>query len=171
MNRSGPQQPPEHLTLPAVSFAASLDRRLVGAQVVATTRLEVFSWLAVRAARRLRSHTAVEFTALFEAREEQLSTATPEGVAFPHALGPGIERTLAGVLTLAEPIRWDDRNPPIRLVLATIGPRDTPHLHVLLLADMATMAANPLRREMLLAAPTDEALLELLHTYANGAVR
>jgi len=157
--------------LAAVSFAASLDRRLVGARVVASTRLEVFSWLSIRAARRLRTHGAEEFVALFEAREQSLSTATPEGVAFPHALGSGIERSLAGALTLSEPVRWDHRHPPTQLVLATIGPRDTPHLHVRLLAEMATMAADRTRREQLLAAPSDEALLELLRTFADDAAR
>lgn len=71
-------------------------------------------------------------------RESKYPTATPEAIAFPHALMPEITSPFIGAVLLREPVRWSEQDyAPQDLVFAIFGSSDTPWEHVRVLARLA----------------------------------
>ena len=91
------------------------------------------------------------------ARESQRSTGTAEGVAFPHALIPGLPRSLVVVIHARGAVPFDAHR--CDLIFAMFGDADHPWEHVRLLARLARLTATPEARDRLRAASDDEALL------------
>lgn len=100
------------------------------------------------------------FSAL-AAREEQTPTATGEGVAFPHAMMPGVNRTLLIVARLKPAVSFGRRDLPAPDILfCMIGSLEKPWEHVRLLARLARIAHAPGALERLRGANTPAELHE-----------
>ena len=87
-----------------------------------------------------------DLLAALEAREAQMPTSTPEGVALPHALLPNLTRTLVIPAVLRPPVRFGGSNhPPADLAFGMFGPADKPWDHLRVLARLARLmrAAGP----------------------------
>jgi mannitol/fructose-specific phosphotransferase system IIA component (Ntr-type) len=72
------------------------------------------------------------------AREQKGSTATPEGVAFPHAMLPGVGRNFVAVALVRGGVDFQRKGSPrADLVIALVGPQDRAWEHLRLLARVA----------------------------------
>ncbi len=77
-------------------------------------------------------------------REEQGSTATPEGVALPHAMVEGLARTYVAVVLVKGGVEFRSNNvESIDVAFVIVGPRDTAWEHVRLLARIARICHAP----------------------------
>lgn len=153
-----------------MSLTRRLDPRLLVCRLRADSRDALLAELARRFA--LIEPTVGEAQVLdtLKARECQGSTATPEGVAFPHAIRSDISRQAIGVITLENPVEFPSTEGPvgIRLVLVMFGSTERPMEHIQTLARLARLAANPDRREQLLSATDEAQLLAALEDEGAG---
>jgi len=77
-------------------------------------------------------------------RENAYPTSTPDGVAFPHAMIPGLERTVVVVATVSPPVDFRPKDhPPIRVLFGMFGAEERPFEHVQLLARLARIVRVP----------------------------
>lgn len=95
------------------------------------------------------------------AREAQATTGTPEGIAFPHAMVPGLPQSKVVAIRIADPVEF---GPGCRcdLVFAMFGDSNQPWEHVRLLARLARITNRPDSRDRLRAAADAAALLAAL---------
>ena len=95
------------------------------------------------------------------AREAQAATGTPEGIAFPHAMVPGLPESKVVVIRIENPVEF---GPGCRcdLVFAMFGDANQPWEHVRLLARLARITNRPDSRDRLRAAPDPATLLAAL---------
>lgn len=126
------------------------------------SREELFDLLAARAASLLAPADAAHLREMLEQRESQGSTATPEGVAFPHAISSRIPRTLLGVVVTEPGIEFERDRSPATIVLCLFGSSATPWEHVRLLARLSRIVAPPEARRRLRQATNPDELLERL---------
>ena len=126
------------------------------------SRGALFDLLAATVAPCLEAADPGEVVRLLEAREAQCPTVTPEGVAFPHAVGPGISRTLVAVVTLDPPVEFDPRVPLASVVFALFGSSSTPWEHVRLLARLARIASSLAARRRLRDATSGDEILQIV---------
>ena len=90
-------------------------------------------------------------------REILCSTCLGEGVAAPHVLLPGLEKTSLAFLRLRDPVDW--RSPdgvPVRLVFALAGPAEDPAAHLQILSRLTQLLREPDFRETVAAAASGE---------------
>ncbi len=126
-------------------------------------RAAVLAALARAAAGVLERADHVDILAGLEARERDVPTSTPEGVAFPHTSLPGLSR-LAIVIAALHPAVFfhpGDRA-PTRLAVCLVSARERPFEHVGLLARVARMMASPEARNRFAGAPNALSLRALL---------
>jgi PTS system nitrogen regulatory IIA component len=98
----------------------------------------------------------------FTERLRRGGVATPEGVAFPHAVIAGVRRTCVGLMHLPGGVRLDPSQPPSDLVFAIAGDAARPWEHVRLLARLSRIAVDESARRRLREAASDQALRETL---------
>ena len=123
----------------------------------------VLSALAHAAAEQLAGGSAATVLSALIEREEQTHTATAEGVAFPHAMLPNLERTILLVARVTPAVSFGGTDLPAPdLVFCMIGSANKPWVHVRLLARLARVARAAGALERLREAETPEALLEAL---------
>ena len=96
------------------------------------------------------------------ARESQAATGTPEGIAFPHAMVPGLPASKVVVIRTCDPIEFGT-GCRCDLVFAMFGDANQPWEHVRLLARLARITNRPETRERLRSAPDAASLLLVLH--------
>ncbi len=116
--------------------------------------------LAAEAAARAMADSgigAAELLAALEAREQQSPTGTPEGVAFPHAVLPGLPRSAVVAIRTSTAIEFGPGR-PCDLILAMFGDSNQPWDHVRLLARLARITAPVPARERLRQAVDGNAL-------------
>lgn len=83
------------------------------------------------------------FDALLE-RENRGSTATPEGVAFPHTVIEGMEKSIVAVSLLEKPVNFGESgNVPCNLIFLLVGPPGSEWDHLRLLAHVARICRKP----------------------------
>ncbi len=147
-----------------MSLTERLDTRLLVCRLRADSRDQLLAELARRFALVEPSVSEAQVLDTLKARECQGSTATPEGVAFPHAIRSDISRQVIGVVTLSTPVEFPCTAGPVgvRLVLVMFGSTDRPMEHIQTLARLARLAADPDRRERLLQAADEAQLLAAL---------
>lgn len=125
-------------------------------------KAEVLDALA-KAASSALGIPAPEILASLEAREAQMATSTPEGIALPHALMPGMTRTLVIPVILRPGVRFGGAgHPPADLVFGMFGPVDKPWDHLRVLARIARLMRTTGPRATLRAAETGRALHDAL---------
>lgn len=104
----------------------------------------------------------IEATALEAAlaeREAQGPTSTPEGVAFPHAMYAGAERTLMAAARVKGGVDFGRKDhPPCDIIFALVGPPESAWEHVSILARLARICHTPGALRCLRGAGTPEAL-------------
>ena len=98
----------------------------------------------------------------FTERLRRGGVATPEGVAFPHAVIAGVQRTIVGLALVPGGVRLDPSQPPSDLVFAIAGDASRPWEHVRLLARLSRIAVDTDARRRLRACANDAELLERL---------
>ncbi len=97
------------------------------------------------------------------AREKQMPTSTPEGVAFPHALSAEIDKTLVAVALLKPGVDFGVAHHPVSdLVFCMFGPTSDPWDHVRLLARLARIVRSEPARNRLRASDDTAQLYENL---------
>ena len=95
-------------------------------------------------------------------RESQSPTGTPEGVAFPHAMVPGLPTSLVVVIRTSDGIDFGHGR-PCDLVFAMFGDADKPWEHVRLLARLARITGRAEARTRLREARDPATLLSTIH--------
>ena len=119
----------------------------------APTAEVVFARVAEAAAAVLGRADAEEIRAGLEAREAEVPTTTPEGVAFPHTVIPGLERPALVVAAIDPPVRVHAMDSAATsLVMCLVGSREQPFEHVRLLARLARVVRSPEARARLASA-------------------
>ncbi len=92
-------------------------------------------------------------------RENQMPTTTPEGVAFPHAILPDVERTVLLIARLKPAVKFGGQDMPAPdIVFCMVGSASKPWEHVRLLARLARVARAAGALDRLRAADTAESL-------------
>ncbi|MFG0331385.1 MAG: PTS sugar transporter subunit IIA [Phycisphaerales bacterium] len=85
-----------------------------------------------------------------EAREEQMATSTPEGVAFPHALAPEIDKTFILAARLKSGVDFGvPDHPKSDLIFCMFGSSKDPWEHIRLLARLARIVRSDEARSKL----------------------
>lgn len=140
-----------------------LDPDLIFVLEDVSTHEALIERLAAAAGKALPGAGADRIAAALREREEQSPTSTPEGVGFPHALLPQLERTIVIVARLPKgvPSAVED-HPPVDLVFCIVGGSEEPWRHVRLLARIARVARGPGALKRFRSAESAEALLEAL---------
>ncbi len=99
-------------------------------------------------------------------REKLMSTGIGYGVALPHGKSNVVERSVAAVATLREPIDFDALDDkPVNIVLLLVGTEDNVGAHLRLLSRISRMVGSEQFRTNLLAAHSVEDVLDLFSTY------
>lgn len=97
-------------------------------------------------------------------REQQMPTSTPDGIAFPHAVAPGIPRTLVVAAQIVEGVDFGvPEHPRCDLILGMFGSSENPWEHVRLLARLARIVhTESSRRNLRLAVNSEDLYRKLL---------
>lgn len=98
-------------------------------------------------------------------REALGSTATPEGVALPHAITSDITAPGIVALTLRSPVVMGSH--PVRIVVALFGSTAEPWVHVRTLARVARICTQPTVRDGLMSCQADGELLDYFNREFN----
>ena len=78
------------------------------------------------------------YNAIIE-RENTNNTVVSNGIAIPHARLESIQRPYVGVATSARGITFAENQPPVRLILLVLIPRDQPGLYLQILRALANI--------------------------------
>lgn len=98
-----------------------------------------------------------------EERERLGSTGFGRGVAIPHARIPGIQRPVAALLKLRQPIDFASADGlPVDLVFGLLSPENSGATHLHALASISRLMRDERVHEALSEAPDEEALYSLL---------
>ena len=117
---------------------------------------------------RAWSLDAGEVLEQLEERERLGSTGFGRGVAIPHARMPGLQRPVAALLTLRQPIDFAAADGlPVDLVIGLISPENSGATHLHALAAISRMMRDERVHEALSEAPDEEALFSLLNNAAD----
>lgn len=120
----------------------------------------VLTAVAEAAAGVLGKSSAGEILAGLEAREAELPTSTPEGVAFPHTIIPDLPAAALIIAAVDPAVRMHAKDSvPTSLVLCIVGSRDRPFDHVRLLARLARVVRSAEARAALSSSPDPATLL------------
>jgi fructose-specific phosphotransferase system IIA component len=99
-------------------------------------------------------------------REKLMSTGIGYGVALPHGKSNVVERSVAALATLREPIDFDALDDkPVNIVLLLVGTEDNVGAHLRLLSRISRMVGSEQFRTNLLAAHSVEDVVDLFSTY------
>ena len=104
-------------------------------------------------------------------REGQTPTSTPEGVAFPHALLPGLERTVVVAALVPKGVDFGvEGHPPSDLLFAMFGAEERPWAHIQLLARLSRIACGEGALDRLRRCSSGDELYEALMDEDRGHV-
>ncbi len=122
---------------------------------------DVFRSLTEAAVTVLPGQDAEALARRLSDREAQYSTATAEGVAFPHVLSREFAQTAVVTALVPGGVRLSDRAPAAcDLIFCMFGNADQPWMHVLLLARMARLVHAAAVREQLRRCTTPRELFD-----------
>ena len=104
-------------------------------------------------------------------REEKSSSGLEDGVAVPHAMIPGVTKTICVVARLADPIDLGTVDgSPVRIVFALISSPEAVATHIRILARIARLCSVPAFIEKMNQAKDDASLYEIIHEEDNRHV-
>jgi PTS system nitrogen regulatory IIA component len=102
------------------------------------------------------------FQALLE-RERLGSTGLGRGVAIPHARIPGLNHTVAAMMTLATPVNYDAAdNKPVDIVVGLLVPEDGGEHHLQHLSRLVTLFRETKTCNTIRNASNTEQIFEIL---------
>jgi len=111
---------------------------------------------------------AAEVLEQLEERERLGSTGFGRGVAIPHARLPGLQRPVAALLKLEQPIDFAAADGlPVNLVVGLLSPENCGATHLHALAAISRLMRDERVHEALSEAPDEEALFSLLNNAAD----
>ena len=117
---------------------------------------------------RAWSLDAGEVLEQLEERERLGRPGFGRGVAIPHARMPGLQRPVAALLKLRQPIDFAAADGlPVDLVIGLISPENSGATHLHALAAISRMMRDERVHEALSEAPDEEALFSLLNNAAD----
>jgi PTS system nitrogen regulatory IIA component len=103
-----------------------------------------------------------------EEREKLGSTGFGRGVAIPHARMPGLQRPVAALLKLSQPIDFAAADGlPVDLIVGLISPENSGATHLHALAAISRLMRDERVHEALSEAPDEEALFSLMNNAAD----
>ena len=76
-------------------------------------------------------------------REEGFSTIIANGIAMPHARLQNIDDIIVGVATSKKGIRFNDDNPPVKLIILILTPKSQPSLYLQVLSSLSKALMDP----------------------------
>jgi len=155
--------PPDRAT--AATFPDMLGEMLLPDLVKRLDRIPDATILIRTISEQMASSTGLAAATLEQAFTERLrrgGVATPEGVAFPHAIIAGVRRTVVGCLLIPGGIELDARQPPSDLVFAIAGDATRPWEHVRLLARLSRIAGDEEARRRIRGCTDATSLLDSL---------
>ena len=98
------------------------------------------------------------FDSLF-ARERLGSTGLGQGVAIPHGRIKGLKEAVAAFVRVAEPVPFDAPDgQPVSLMIFLLVPEQASQQHLDLLSELAQMLSDKAFRQVLLDAPSTDAV-------------
>ncbi len=101
-----------------------------------------------------------------EEREKLGSTGFGNGVAIPHARSSKVNRPIAVLLRLENPVDFAAADGmPVQLVFGLLSPEDAGAAHLHALAAISRLARDEHTREALIEAPNTEAMYALLASH------
>jgi len=102
------------------------------------------------------------FDSLF-AREKLGSTGLGQGIAIPHGRIKGLKEAVGALIRMREPIPFDAPDgQPVKLIFVLLVPERATDLHLQILSELAQMFSDKSFRDQLLAAPSAEAMHQLI---------
>lgn len=108
------------------------------------TRDALLKALSQRIADQIDGVDAAELHASLLEREERGVTSTPDGVAFPHAMLEGIDRSFIAAAYVPGGVNMGRReHPPCDVVFVLVGPTNAAWEHVRALARLARICHTP----------------------------
>ena len=146
-----------------MEISGLLDPRCVKLELEARGKSQAIGELIAAAASAglIADSDAVERAIL--AREALMSTGIGEGVALPHALIAGFERTVLAVGRSRGGIDFDSLDgAPVHLVLLIVGPKGQERSHMALLSHLARVLSDPSLKRQILDAATPQEFAALL---------
>jgi PTS system nitrogen regulatory IIA component len=93
------------------------------------------------------------------AREEQRTTAVGHEIAFPHARLDSLSQALFAVVTLPEPVWFDEL--PVRIICILLVPASEPSISLKIMAQLSRILTQPDLHERILSATTPVALRDI----------
>lgn len=100
--------------------------------------------------------------AVFE-REATMSTGVGKGLALPHAKTSSVSGVVAALAVTRTPVEFEAiDNEAVRIVFLLLGRQDAKSQHVRILSRISRMMNREETRQAVLAAPTPQALLEVV---------
>lgn len=128
--------------VPVVELATAIERGLAVVDTGPMTVDQALAVLAMHAAPALGASIRDLHEAL-RRRERIRPTALPGGVAVPHAIVPGLGRTLVVPMVVRSGVQFDAQQPLCVVIIGLFGDTAQPWEHVRMLARLAKIANDP----------------------------
>ncbi|MDX9791500.1 MAG: PTS sugar transporter subunit IIA [Candidatus Kapaibacterium sp.] len=95
-------------------------------------------------------------------REEVMSTGVGKGIALPHAKSKAVNKSVAALAILKEPIDFDSLdNEPVNIAFLLLGPENNVGLHLRLLSKVSRLMNNDSFRLQLIECKKVEDVMKL----------
>lgn len=146
-----------------------LDSQLIKVPLAARTKTDAITELVDLVVASGRTHDRQRLLDAVMARERQRTTAVGRGLAIPHAKCDCCPSLTVAIGRTAEPMVFeaiDGR--PVRLVVLLSSPIAQASLQIQVLAKVSRLVLNDDTFAKLIAAPTSEALLEVVRAFETG---
>jgi PTS system fructose-specific IIC component len=162
------------MALPAhrevVSLAEFTAPGLLAPDLAAGTAAAVVEELAGRFVKEGAISDPTAFVSAVLEREQKLGTATPSGVAFPHARLASVRRLRFALGRFPTPVRWGGEHlPPVRMVCLVAIPLAEAAAYLKLMATLSWFCRNSAQVEELLDAQDSRAMMAILSRTAPSA--
>ena len=132
--------------------------------IKATTKAEIIDQLVELQATHGNITDKEAYKKAIYAREEEFSTFVGNGIVVPHARGSMVTAPSLAVVTLAEPVKWNEDDDGKANMFFMIAAPENGSLHMDMLARMMTLLANEAFVAKLNGAKTVKEFLELMAT-------
>ena len=140
-----------------------LNKDTVCLHLKGTTKVEIINELldTLVAAKKIDDRSAA-FTAIMD-RENKMSTGMKHGIAIPHGKSASIHDLVACIGISDAPVEFDALdNEPCRIFIMTLSPVEKTGPHLQFLAEISLLFKSAEKRQEILNAANEEAVLRIL---------
>ena len=132
-------------------------------QLPITNKKELFNYIAKSLSLHINDISADKIEAALWKREQTKNTSVGHGLALPHARVETAKNTKLGFFITAEPIDYGTTaNKKINIFIATLGPPHENHIHLELLAAIASLVEETTMLKQLSNAQTSQDALNII---------